>query len=105
MLSLPPELVLEILSHLTFPALSAFRQTNREAAAIVRASAEPLYRHLAFEHGYCAERSSSATGLQLETLPPSSSFDVGELERVIAAQHAMGGTYDGCRSWEDFGEL
>ena len=31
-------------------------------------------------------------------------FDPAELARAVAAQRAMGGTFGGCRTWEDFGE-
>ncbi|KAL8287629.1 hypothetical protein RQP46_003487 [Phenoliferia psychrophenolica] len=83
-------------------SLAAFRATSRPANALVTDAAERLYRHLCFRTGYCNEASSAATGLTLQSLSPSPTFDPAELARVVAAQRAMGATYRGCHSWEDF---
>ena len=105
LLLIPPELMLHILSVLSFSDLARFRSISRATEAIVRGDEEWLYRHLCFEHGYFNETSSSASGLTLRRcLAPSSTFDPVELERVVAAQRAMCETYDDCQTWRDFGQ-
>ncbi|KAK4699553.1 hypothetical protein P7C70_g6707, partial [Phenoliferia sp. Uapishka_3] len=98
---LPPEVSLLILANLSISSLAAFRQTSKAAASLVASSSDMIYRSIAFRT-FPRESSSSATGLSLCQLAPTATFDAEELTRVIAQQHAMGRTYDGCTTWTDF---
>lgn len=105
LLNLPPELAVQVVSHLDFASLSRFIRVSRRCHDLFRAHVEPICRTVSIRQGLADPKTASATAaLAREPFPArrlDDDLDPQELERVVRAQRWLG--VDSVPSWHEYG--
>ncbi|GAA6047582.1 hypothetical protein JCM3770_001575 [Rhodotorula araucariae] len=105
LLSIPPELVVQIVAHLDFPSLAAFVRVSRACHALVHAYPEHICRTVAIRTALADPRTVGATAPLAAppwpVRPLDDDLDSDELERVVRSQGWMGTTHS-VASWHAY---
>ncbi len=102
----PPELVLQIISHLNLADLASFARASRSCRNLMAESEEAVYRTAGFRLGLTDPQSAGSTAAVVAPAPPSEAqHQKDELSAIVKQQQSISTYYDGVESWKDFGQL
>lgn len=102
---LPPELILQIISHLTLSDISAFARASQSCHALIKDSEQAIYRSAAFRLGLADPQTAGSTAAVVGPAPRDGHRQRDELDGVLNRQQSISSCYDGVQTWNQFGQL